>query len=487
MRHYVYILCLAFVVQIPTTMQAAEQQEIEQIKTELLLLKKQYQEKLELLEKRIQQAEKQVKKAQISAQRAENVARTAAAPKQTTAPTSNSDNSFNPAFSVIFSGVYAAYDEDPEEYRIPGMQLGGESGLAAEGFSVEHTELVMSANIDDKFYAKLTYALASEGSEVITELEEAFMETTSLDDGMKVKLGRFYSDVGYLNSKHGHSWDFVDQPLVYRGMIGGNYSDDGVQFSWLAPTDLYTLVGAELMRGDSFPAGGINDDEFGVQTAYLKLGGDWGTDHSWLAGISFWRGDLEARMGGHAHGEESHEEVVHMDDEHAHGAAADSAVFSGDSDMTILELVYKWAPNGNPTDVNLQLQMEYFQRDEDGLVWLEETDPLEMTRYKTDQSGYYLQGVYQFMPQWRVGLRYDRLDIDTIMDGLAGVDEEVLEESGLEPEGNPDRWSLMLDWSNSEYSRFRVQYNRDNSFGITDNQWYFQYIMSMGAHGAHTF
>lgn len=44
----------------------------------------------------------------------------------------------------------------------------------------------------------------------------------------------------------------------------------------------------------------------------------------------------------------------------------------------------------------------------------------------------------------------------------------------------------MLDWSGSEFSRLRLQYNRDESrANATDNQWYLQYIMSLGAHGAH--
>jgi hypothetical protein len=34
----------------------------------------------------------------------------------------------------------------------------------------------------------------------------------------------------------------------------------------------------------------------------------------------------------------------------------------------------------------------------------------------------------------------------------------------------------------------RLQYAQDKSMaGITDNQWIVQYIMSLGAHGAHKF
>jgi hypothetical protein len=45
----------------------------------------------------------------------------------------------------------------------------------------------------------------------------------------------------------------------------------------------------------------------------------------------------------------------------------------------------------------------------------------------------------------------------------------------------------MFDYSNSEFSRIRLQFNRDESGLKNDNQFTLQYIMSMGAHGAHAF
>jgi hypothetical protein len=93
----------------------------------------------------------------------------------------------------------------------------------------------------------------------------------------------------------------------------------------------------------------------------------------------------------------------------------------------------------------------------------------------TTQSGWYLQGVYQFMPRWRVGLRTERLDSGS---------PSALSESVYRPSKN----SLMLDFSASEFSRVRLQLARDLSrFGQPDNQLYVQYQMSLGAHGAHSY
>jgi hypothetical protein len=51
----------------------------------------------------------------------------------------------------------------------------------------------------------------------------------------------------------------------------------------------------------------------------------------------------------------------------------------------------------------------------------------------------------------------------------------------------PHRVSAMTDFSNSEFSRLRLQFNRDDSRPETDNQIVLQYLMSLGAHGAHRF
>ena len=62
------------------------------------------------------------------------------------------------------------------------------------------------------------------------------------------------------------------------------------------------------------------------------------------------------------------------------------------------------------------------------------------------------------------------------------------EDTPLYPSGDdPARYSLMVDWSNSEFSRLRFQYNHDRASDFTDNQFGLQYIFSIGAHGGHSF
>ncbi|MCK5396426.1 MAG: hypothetical protein KAJ32_10555, partial [Gammaproteobacteria bacterium] len=165
-------------------------------------------------------------------------------------------NAFNPAISIIIDGIYANYKNNPNDYVLPGYSLGGESELAAEGFSLGHSEITMSSNIDDKFFGQFSVALAEHGDEVEVELEEAFFETLALGHGFTIRGGRFFSGIGYLNQQHEHAWDFHDAPLIYRGIFGKQYFDDGVRVTYIPPTDLYVELGIEAFAGGKYPAGG---------------------------------------------------------------------------------------------------------------------------------------------------------------------------------------------------------------------------------------
>jgi hypothetical protein len=154
-----------------------------------------------------------------------------------------------------------------------------------------------------------------------------YVETLSLPKGLKVKAGKFLSDVGYLNPIHAHSWDFNDAPLAYVAMLNTAYADTGVQLRWVAPTTLFMELGGELMRGDSFPASnGAASDGTGAATLFVHVGGDVGTESSWRAGVARLSADANERRSVFDGG---------------------SAAFTSSSDVTIADFVWKWAKNGN--------------------------------------------------------------------------------------------------------------------------------------------
>jgi hypothetical protein len=375
---------------------------------------------------------------------------------------------FNPDISLILQGRYKNA-KDIDERHIAGFVAGADAHEhgGGRGFSLDHSELTISGNIDPYFRGYATFALADEGVEV----EEAWFQTLALGEGFTAKAGRFLSAVGYANEQHAHAWDFADQSLMYQALFGEHLRQDGVQLRWLAPTPVFLEFGAEVARGQFFPGSEAGGDRngAGIAAAFAKIGGDVGESHSWRAGINYLAARPVDREG------ESHD----ANEVEAHTA------FSGDSKAWIADFVWKWAPSGNPARRNFKLQAEYFQREEDGELSCEDntTDGGACTGltdvYRTKQSGWYVQGVFQFMPRWRAGYRYDRLDSGSVDLGANPLENEAFK---------PARHSVMLDFSPSEFSRIRLQLAQDKSMhGVTDNQVIVQYVHSLGAHGAHRF
>lgn len=381
-------------------------------------------------------------------------------------------SSFNPRISLILDGAFADYGTKAEP-EVAGILLGPETEPRSSGFALGESELILEANIDDAYRGWATIAFENEGGETHVGLEEAYINTLALGNGLNVKAGRFFSDIGYLNKVHAHAWDFTDQALPYRALLATNYNDDGVQLKWVAPTDLFVELGAEIGRGGDFPGGGESRSGVHAGTVFARFGGDVGLENSYRIGAWALQSDADERETG----EED---------------APEKFLFTGDSRLYGLDFVYKWARNGNPANQNLVLQAEYIFREEDGQLDAVGVGDLDgdgvdddiSTRYDGETSGFYAQGVWQFVPRWRVGLRYDRLESDNVIGANPLGQYDLLTDTT-----DPQRTSLMLDYSRSEFSRIRVQYSRDETRpgGVADDQFFVQYIYSLGSHPAHAF
>jgi hypothetical protein len=373
-------------------------------------------------------------------------------------------NASNPAISLILSGTYSRLGEDT---AIPstGFAMSPNNHDYSRSFSLGESELGIRANIDPMFSGVATIALApDDGSSV----ENAYVQTTALGNGFNLKMGRFFSGIGYLNEQHAHTRDFTDQPLVYRTLWDNQLGDDGMQLKWLAPTDIFVELGAELGRGRSHPGTNRKNTNGAAATAlFLHVGDDLGTSHNWRAGVSYHQ---TRRV------DASSDNVPDLPGT----AGGVSNSFTGDSRTTGLDFVWKYAPDGNTTVTHFKLQAEYFRRHQDGLLTY---NSATTDSYRVTQSGWYVQGVYQFMPRWRAGLRYDRLDSGRAEVGALNSGNVISDYHYM-----PTRNTLMIDFSPSEFSRLRLQLAQDKSRAdFTDNQLFLQYIMSLGAHGAHRF
>lgn len=385
-----------------------------------------------------------------------------------------SDNALNPAISLILDGKYRNLSKDPDNWHLGGFIPGGEErGPGERGFGIDESELTLSGNIDPNFFGYFTAAVTPDEK---VHVEEAHIQNTGWVPGLNIKFGRFFTALGYLNEQHSHGWDFADLPLAHQAFLGGQHADDGIQLRYVAPTDLFLEAGVETGRGTAFPGGGRSKNGGNGLGAFVHLGGDVGVSHSYRAGISLRRSHADARE---------------YEDEDSAGVSVTNA-FTGRSTVWALDLVWKWAPNGDSSQRNFKFQTEYFKFNERGDLRFDtaaaSSAGTSTGRYTSDQSGWYAQAIYQFMPRWRAGLRYDRLDSGEV--SIAQVRSGTLTAADfpiLAPH-TPKRVTTMVDFAPSEFSRLRLQFARDQSrFSETDSQVLLQYIMSIGAHGAHKF
>ena len=376
---------------------------------------------------------------------------------------SSSANAFNPALSLILSGTYGSLQRDP---ALPATGFAMNPPPAHEqGFNLGESELGISANVDPQFRGVATVSLLPAGG---ASVENAFVQTTALENGLNLKFGRFFSGLGYLNEQHAHAWDFVDQPLVYAVLWEDQLNEDGVQLKWLAPTDMFVEVGGEMGKGRSFPGTDNAKNGSGAGVLFAHFGDDIGVEQSWRAGLSYHQ-TRQVSAASNA--------VPNL----AGATVSDS--FTGTSKTAGLDFVWKYAPNGNFRERYLKVQSEYFRRKLDGQLTYDTAAANTADSYAIAQSGWYVQSVYQFMPTLRTGLRYDRLDPGAATVGALNAGNVIADYAF-----NPSRITWMADYSPSEFSRIRLQFAHDNSRqGLPDNQLFVQYIMALGAHGAHQY
>ena len=386
-----------------------------------------------------------------------------AAPPEAAAPNPGgaNGNAFNPAIAVILNGNYAHHSLNPDNYVRAGFPIVEGAGPGPQGLSLGESEIAFSANVDDEFYGQFTLSFEDDNGHVDTSIEEAYIDTLALPDGLGLRLGRFYSNVGYLNSHHTHTDNFVDRPLAYQAFLANQYGDDGVQLRWVAPLDLFLELGGELFRGENFPTAGANRGGVGTHSLFAHAGGDVGDENSWLAGVSM----LDSKT-----------------------TQADDG-FSGDHTLYIADATWKWAPNGNTKDGGVTVRSEYFLDQRDGsysaptpvpidLAAQMERDPLADPALSQpwigDRRGVYLEAVYRLNRSWDLGYRFDKL--------------WAASTGPFASEFDPVRHTLELTWRNSEFSFFRMQYSHDDpTRNTTDNALFLQYDVSIGAHGAHKF
>jgi len=357
---------LASSLALPSIAAAATDAELADIRAQIKEMKETYEARIRALEERLKAAETT----------APSVPAPMAA-QASSGPSASTLAAFNPGIAVVLQGNYQYLKQDPALYAFNNIQIGDEVRPGRRGLGLGESEINLFASVDHLFAGNLTVSLAPDNS---VEVEEAYGIVTALPYGLVPKFGRFFSGVGYMNEQHQHAWDFQDAPLAYQAFFGGQFTQDGAQLRWVAPTDTFLEFGAEVGNGDAFPGSPRNSNSAGAWSGFFHAGGDIGTSSSWRAGVSY----LDTR---------AVDRVGKLPDTAGNIALTS---FAGKTHTTIADFVWKYAPDGNATRTNFKLQGEYFwQRasgdltyDSDGALGLTNTDA-----YSANQSGWYLQNV----------------------------------------------------------------------------------------------
>ena len=265
----------------------------------------------------------------------------AAPPPSPPASTANA-NRFNPAISLILSGLYTRTSQDPADYTITGFARpeDAEIGPGTRGLSLAETELTFSASIDPWWRGAASIALTPDNE---VELEEAFVQTTALGNGLTLKAGRFLSNVGYLNPQHAHVWDFVDAPLAYQALLGGAVRRRRPA-AHLAGADRHLCRAERRGRARA---------RLSRQRHVAQRRRPCRRSRCTPAATS-----APATAGAPACRTSTRRRASRCCSASTRPTPASTALFSGRTRVTVLDAVWKWAPDGNATRTNFKLQGE---------------------------------------------------------------------------------------------------------------------------------
>lgn len=341
------------------------------------------------------------------------------------------------------------------------------------GFNLNYAELTLSSAIDPNFDLFTTFHL----SDFEIEIEEAYFNTRGLPGNIQVKGGKFLSHFGRLNAQHAHFWSFNDAPMVYRHFLGNEHLNElGARVSWLAPTDFYLDLGLEVLQGGNTNSFGTKGFEVGDQkleevnlpnliVGTVKASWDLLDNFTLLSGLSYAQGGTRWNRSASASA-----------DAHVHQVNnASFQTFAGGSQLFGADLNLRYFFDSYS---DLNWQSEFLWRNLSGSSY----DAQGRHALTSSQSGLYSQILWRFAQQWRTGIRLDLMTHDILQSEL--VSQQI----------GPQypRYTAMLEFLPSEFSRFRLQYNLEQGLNAENHYQmihglFLNLNLVMGAHGAHQF
>jgi hypothetical protein len=257
-------------------------------------------------------------------------------------------------------------------------------------------------------------------------IEEAFITFPTLPAGLLMKVGKFRDAFGKMNAAHNHVLPFADRPLMTRNLLGGEegLGDSGVSVSRLFPNNFAFLEATgQVFRGES---------------AIFRA--DRRADLAYVSHVRAYRDLTESTNldfgGSFAHG-------------HNDGGST-TRLWGADA-------TFRYRPLRRSIYTHLLARTE--------LTWSRRREIGGRAAF-----GAYGYLEYQFARRWTAGARLD-------------VSDRALDASMRDKGG-----SFLLTYAPSEFSLVRGQYRHTRlGDGPRSNEFLFQFLFSIGAHGAHPF
>jgi hypothetical protein len=295
----------------------------------------------------------------------------------------------------------------------------------APAFEMNEVEATFQAVVDPYARADFFFSFSPEG----VEIEEGFLTFSALPGGLLAKVGKFKQQVGKVNTLHPHTLPWVDTPLAVQNLLGGDegLNDSGVSVSKLILNPWFFLEATgELYQGSS-----------GLFTSHER------SNVSWVGRLRGYRDITEsANVDLGASIARGHNEL---------GPDFTTRVFAVDA-------TFRYRP------LRRALYKRFLGRTE--LFWSRRGEEAG----DVSAFGMYASGDYQFARRWFAGARYDW--------------SERAYDASLVDKGP----SVLVTFWPSEFSQIRGQYRRLRfAEGVTSNEVLFQFLFSIGAHGAHVF
>ena len=311
----------------------------------------------------------------------------------------------------------------------------------SRSLELHESEVGMQAIIDPYARADAFISFGETGVNV----EEAYVTFTSLPAGLLMKVGKMRADFGKVNTIHNHALPYIDRPLATNNLVGGEdgIDDAGISISRFlpAPKDWFFEGTAQVFRGDSSTVYAANRREDLSVVGHVRGYRDLSESTNLDLGVSYSRGHSNL------------------------GADFGSNFFTNlyGADATL-----RWKPLRRAIYKNFLLRTELFWSARDQL------SPVNI--FQTQHAfGMYTSAEYRVNRRWTVGGRFDRSGRAT---------NANLTDTGF---------SGILTYWPSEFSQIRGQYRFGHlALGVPGdfsnaNEFLFQFLFVMGAHGAHPF